>query len=234
MQEAFYTPNFQSPYTAAKSKPCAELAMFNRRTYLENRTRGAGFVKFAEILCAKANPSSARRCLQQVSIVKPYYDVNDVLPAHLTDTTVLDNMQSGYVAIIVAMLSSQPGGEHVTPADVHVATRHGLIFSGLGNTFKVSFRFFVTGVSTTLLAMRAIIEQFGHGKRFDLSVYSKSRKMCVVFGCKSYSNKRLLLPTDDPEAAGFDALRYMIQHTDPLWAHLVESMTAAKRARLTT
>lgn len=82
--------------------------------------------------------------------------------------------------------------------EVYVAQRHGFIPTGIAghiSRFKISFRLFVSGYKTTLYSIKNAIINNGCTS-FDLSVYSRNRRICMILGSKNKGDTRLLIPSD--------------------------------------
>lgn len=229
---AYYTAHYKSGYPDVNVKTTAELARLNLDSWVAAR-RTENYTLAAEVLCGEGDPTSKFPCQRVTSIVKPFYDYDERVPIR-PEASELRERLDRLNGLILAMLNAQPGAEHITADDIHVAQRHGIIYGATPDApseFKISFRFFVSGVRTTLSDIKASITKAGHAKLLDVSVYSKGRKMCCVFGMKGRSDRRVLLPMEDPLDPAFDPLRYIIQHTEEEWPMLEVGARPAKRAR---
>ena len=76
---------------------------------------------------------------------------------------------------------------------VHTAQRHGPLPDG---KFKVSFRLFVSGCKTSPCSIKNAIVESGC-KEFDLSVYSRNRRLCMILGSKNKQDSRKLVPSNE-------------------------------------
>lgn len=174
--------------------------------------------QICEMIVAKAKPNGPEWA-KAVSTVKPYADVDLKVPSRPSD----EEIQAKQVAFVdqwVRALAPGVAGKAITAADVKVATRHRYVATtdgGLQRLFKLSFRLFLPGVSTTPKAVEYWMNKAklfdGADSAWDKSVYSATRKMCMVFGRKSATDPTPLTPTEDLET--LDPLDYVIQHVEP-------------------
>lgn len=219
-------------YPDVRTVTPAELSRLNFSSWLSNRS-SHNFTLSAEVLCAEGDATSRYPCQQSTSIVKPFFDYDERV-GERPEASVLRERYDSLHSDVLAMLKAHPGGEHLTDSDIYVAQRHGHLYSANPDDapeFKISYRFYISGVRTTLSDITAIITKAGHHKRFDISVYSKGGKMCCIFSIKGSSDKRVLLPMEDPEDQAFDSLRYIIQHTESDWPMLQPVARPAARIR---
>ena len=182
----------------------------------------------AEFLNAEANPSSRHECERQASVIKFFFDYDDGETYHQRPADEeLDVLQHELSSEVECILKEGAGvNREETPYDIHVACRHGYITAkSTGEThYKLSLRFFVSGLRTDMYSIRsavrlAALKKHGDPKRarFDLSVYSKNRRMCMILGIKDKTDLRMLTPIA-AEGAPLDDPRficnYVIQYVE--------------------
>jgi len=159
----------------------------------------------AEFLNAEANPSSRHECERQASVIKFFFDYDDGDTYHQRPADEeLDVLQRELSSEVECVLKEGAGvNREETPYDIHVAFRHGYSTAkSTGETrYKLSLRFFVSGLRTDMYSIRsavrlAALKKHGDLKRarFDLSVYSKNRRMCMILGIKDKTDLRMLMP----------------------------------------
>lgn len=220
---ASYVTHLNSSHAEVLTRDSVQLAHYALANYKMHRTNPMALSTFAEMLSGQAVPDSEFAFLRSLTPVKFFYD----LDAYSVDTPSredLDSRQRHYAAQILGMLHDLDGTAHVTASDIQCATRHGQVSVGQSKNktaqFKASFRFFVQGVKTTMPVIKQAIEKAGLTGVFDMSVYSATRKMCMVFGIKNRNDIRCLLPTEDIESADFEPQRYLIQHVEDSWPEI--------------
>lgn len=169
---------------------------------------------------------------KQATKVKPYFDFDHTLE-QLTrpSAEVITSTVTGWELEVLALMHRYLPRECM---EVKVATRHRPVTGG----YKLSARFFVTGVWTTLEHMDVICRKHKAAhpdSAMDGSVYSSNRKMSMVFCVKSSTKAEdnvPLLPgyTYDPsfpwmQSPTFCPLDYVIQYVTPTYIHLCEQPT---------
>ena len=191
-------------------------------------------LEMCEMLYRDAIPSRFIDFGGRPSVVKPFFDFD-----HTVDVTTLQN-DSGFIqdSVIASFVIDWRSEVHsmiqavlptITLDQVKVSHRHRVTDPNSG-TYKISGRFFVKGVRTTLsdLSNLAKIHMASHPtSRMDTSVYSASRKMSMVFCVKNSSsaadNVALLPGVNRRDAENimkctsgfFDIKDYCIQYTSP-------------------
>jgi hypothetical protein len=156
------------------------------------------------------------------SVVKPYFDF-DCPMQNTPDTSYIRDMVQAWRNQVYEVM--KPHVPNLTLDRIIPANRHRPLTDG---GFKVSARFFIKGVKTTVKALEEavnIAKSTGVVYCMDMSVYSSTRKMSMVFCVKDRSSAEdnfPLLPgmvADDTahimSAPGFDPLDYVIQYTTP-------------------
>lgn len=178
-----------------------------------------------EMIVARGKPNGPEWA-KTVSSVKPYADVDLKVPSRPSDEEI-QAKQDAFVDMWVRAIAPGVVGKTVTAADVKVATRHRYVANTDGGlctrVFKLSFRLFLPGVSTTPKAVEHWMNKGklfdGKDSAFDKSVYSTTRKMCMVFGKKSASDPTPLTPIGE-DLETLDPLDYVIQYTEQDWPTL--------------
>lgn len=179
--------------------------------------------------CAKATSEFK----QKASVVKPYFDFDQTLEQSTRpiDEMIMATVTAWEQEVVDIMQRYLPD---LQPGQVRVATRHRPVSGG----FKLSARFFVVGVKTTLEDMDAVCKahKAAHPKSaLDVSVYSANRKMSMVFcvksTCKAEDNVTLLPGYTGKDAMpimmhpGFCPLDYVIQYVTPTYSTLSHQPT---------
>lgn len=174
----------------------------------------------------------------QVSQVKPFFDFDCTMPNQPEDDHVLDMVHSWQLQVYDIIKPHVPALEleWILPA-----VRH----RSLANTsYKISARFFVKGVRTTVKHLEDVIRaamEDGTVYSMDMSVYSSVRKMSMVFCVKDKAkadDAHVLVPgwltrevktiMEDPD---FDPLDYVIQYVKDTDFLLVAPASSAVNKR---
>lgn len=160
----------------------------------------------AEFVNAKPDPMHKTACERHDSYCKFYFDYDQTVDS----STVVDlHMKKEELKEEVKSIMDTSVGVEPGSYSIHTAQRHGNI---PGNKFKVSFRFFVSGYRTTPYNIKNAILNRRLPNSFDLSVYSRNRRLCMILGTKNKDDYRQLLPDVD------DVLAYQADNItkDPL------------------
>jgi hypothetical protein len=214
-----YVRRLHSPLSDVHSEDSVRLAQLAMNTYRLNKKTPAGHLTSAELLCGEASPTSRFAFQRVLTPVKFFYDVDEYRPDVVPQAD-LTELQQRYTDQIVGMISKLEGAENVNAADVKCATRHGILFDMARVNpvrFKISFRFFVQGLQTTIPVIKHTLLHAGFSRIFDMSIYSSTRKMCMIFGIKTKTDTRCLLPVEDIDAPDFRPEAYLIQHVEESW-----------------
>lgn len=148
----------------------------------------------AEFVNAKPEPMSRIPCERHEDYCKFFFDYDQTVE----DTTSVDentlnlkkeDLYQEVMSILETSVGATPGSY-----TVHTAQRHGPL---PGNKYKTSFRFFVSGYRTTPYSIKNAIINRRLPNSFDLSVYSRNRRLCMIMGTKTKNDPRQLLPHED-------------------------------------
>ena len=176
----------------------------------------------AEFLNAEAQRVSRHACEHHASVLKFFFDYDELFVTSINETGTRpseDDLERKRVHIEDRVRSIITEGAGVGPSTykVHMAQRHGYI---QGGRFKISFRAFVSGIKTDMYSIKNAIKRVpvlpNTGLAFDTSVYSKNRRLCMILGCKSQEDTRILMPLDD-DLSEANLLNYVAQHTEEHW-----------------
>lgn len=188
-----------------------------------------------EFLNGVASPYSSKPHERELTPCKFYFDYDEVvLPSDIPSDIELAEKKLELCEDVRSILVKGAGIESVGEDQILVACRHGVVTDG---KFKISFRLFVTGFSTDPISIKnAIINAeclFGFRNRFDMSVYSKSRRLCMILCQKTLQDSRILRPSDQTVQVPSDLFPYIVQHIDKSWPSIKVSILS-KFQRLNT
>jgi hypothetical protein len=147
--------------------------------------------KSIERLCEKTSVRHEKmEILYEKREIKPYFDYDYKSKDEYTNDDLKEHLDKCENAITLFF------GEFVKDwnfdKDVAIAYRHGKLSN---DEYKISYRFYIiNGCYTTLEDMNQIIKTVSYLSIFDHRVYNNNRKIAMLFGHKSKTDKRVLLP----------------------------------------
>lgn len=213
---ALVSPYFACGLDRVKETPCMELAATALREFTQRRLN----IK-AEFINAQSNLQSRHACERMRSTVKFFFDYDKTeLTEREPAAHELDDIKREVEDEVASIMLHGVGVEDTAAYTIHTAQRHGYVAPG---KFKTSFRVFVTGFKTDPYSIKAAIQIAARktGKRiiFDMSVYSKNRRLCMVLGCKSKEDTRILTPCieDTSSMTEEDVLNFIVQDIHEDW-----------------
>ena len=160
------------------------------RSAIKDYSQGKSNLR-AEFINAKATPISRCDCETEETTCKFFFDYDKTYEGDRVDDQTLEQDKADLVDVIKDIMEVRVGAERDS-FTIHSAQRHGQLAD---NRFKTSFRFFVSGYRTTPYSIKnALIN--GGITSFDLSVYSRNRRLCMVLGNKTKTDQRKLMPTE--------------------------------------
>ena len=179
-----------------------------------------------EFINARATPLSRNACETEETICKFFFDYDKTEQGERLSDDALEDVRVNLLNTIRNIMEVHVGAE-ADSYTIHTAQRHGQLAD---NRFKTSFRFFVSGYRTTPYSIKNALVNAGVNK-FDLSVYSRNRRMCMILGNKTQADTRRLLPmrqdtqayrgvsgTDKDPLTELDFLKnYLASHVEDDW-----------------
>lgn len=172
----------------------------------------------AEYVTAEPNVLSRHQCEREASIIKFFFDHDKVVPEEPSQEY-LARVKRELVEHVHGILKEGAGVSEEQPYTIHCANRHGPKEGGQG--FKISYRFFVSGLRTDMFSIKSAIriyakKRYGTPKTadFDTVIYGQNRRMCMILGVKSNTDKRILQPEVE-QGRELSLYDYIIQHVDP-------------------
>lgn len=125
-------------------------------------------------------------------IVKPYFDYDRKLDKYQNPELHVEQ----FVGNIAELFASDP---RFSTDSIALAQRH----RHIGDKYKISLRAYVQGYKVTPEGLKDVVQSHGLDKDFDVSVYSKKRKLGVLGGNKTADDRTpltALTHEDDPSA----------------------------------
>lgn len=172
-----------------------------------------------EFLNGVESPYSIKPHERELTPCKFYFDYDEVVqPSDIPGDIELAETKLELCASVRDILMKGAGIESVGEDQIMVAYRHGALSDG---KFKISFRLFVTGFRTDPISVKNAIlnAERIHGvkNRFDMSVYSKSRRLCMILCQKTVQDSRILRPSGPELQDPNDVFPYFVQYIDESW-----------------
>lgn len=187
-----------------------------------------------EVINAEANSMSPVPCSREKSITKFFFDYDKTI-GHPPTPDQLDQAQEEVREEIDRVMTT---GADVMAGSykVFLAQRHGQKEDS--SSFKISLRGFVEGYRTHLWDIKnAILHTANQHQRptiFDLSIYSRNRRLCMILGLKNRKDERMLKPLEfepDDQTAPEQLFPYIAQATDPEWPMVHVDATDSRHSR---
>jgi len=178
-----------------------------------------------EFMTSEPQAFSTLPALRERTTTKFFFDYDEKLNT-VPDQSYLDMVKATLRDRVYMIMTTGTGLQLTEDLDMVFASRHGML---PGGQFKVSFRIFVSGFRTTLNSIRNAVVNTemlnGTKMMMDTSVYSVSRRLCMVLCRKNMQDARVLMPDDGITLNEETIRKFLVQDVDEKWPMLsVEKM----------
>jgi len=226
---AYFCPHYATGFDRVRGEKVRDIA----EALLKDARDGRLFYR-AEMLVAEGKPHSRHVFERRETPCKFFFDYEDTETAR---DEVAQREKGAMVEVCIKKIMEVGAGVGEAEYTVCMATRSGEVGDG---KYKTSFRGYVQGLVTDLYSVKNAVQRARdaegeQGKswdtlaQFDTSVYSKTRRMCMILGVKNKTDSRQLVPLHEDWRSwmegGEDGVRhvskYVIQAVHQSWRRVV-------------
>ena len=193
----------KNDFTKIKRYLCNDITKQDSKVYycerLDSRSENTKHFKSVESLCALTREVGHQHMeiLREDRFLRPYFDYDCKISIETEITNIVEEKKRHYercherfVSFFGHLNIHFDIKEHISSED-----RSGYIENGM--YYKISFHFLIIdGTYTTVPEMKCIVNAFDCFDLFDKAVYTKNRKMGLLYGVKKQGDTRVMLPIE--------------------------------------
>ena len=178
---------------------------------------------YCEFICAAPKPDSKNDCERTVTECKPFFDFEQVVDDEALEPQIAVRVLKEVRRVInigLEMSGFQPG---TIEYQIFFASRSRVVPGG----YKVSYHVTVNGLRTTPFALKNLIQRAGSSPfevKWDLSIYSKTRRLCMIQCYKSHDDTAVMRPVNSDDFLSQGVYNIDISHPDHLIPYFVQAV----------